>query len=260
MFWARIADVVEIAGLEELRGILGEMERGVFFGGAGVSTESGIPDFRSESSQKLALEKFGVPPETLLSIDFARKDPVTFHKYFRNHIVNRDAKPNAAHFALAKLEAEGRLSGIVTQNIDGLHQLAGSKNVFELHGSVQRHYCEHCLKNYSLDWTFDPANCREPERVVLVCPACGGWVRPDVVLYGEELPDAACVGAANVLRQADVLIVGGTSLVVYPAAAFLRYFRGDTRVLINLSKTSFNEQADLVINAPIGQVLADVLC
>ncbi|MDR2703199.1 MAG: NAD-dependent protein deacylase [Cellulomonadaceae bacterium] len=247
------------AGIAELADILGYTRRGVFFGGAGVSTESGIPDFRSQASEELAEELFGLPPEILLSIEFARKDPVTFHRYIREHIIDTAAKPNAAHLALAKLEADGRLAAVVTQNIDGLHQLAGSQNVYELHGSLQRNYCEGCAAKYSLDWVLDPANCREPDQVVPVCPKCGGWVRPDIVLYGEALPENAMLGAVAAINDADTLIVGGTSLVVYPAANFLHYFKGHTRVLINLGPTGYDSHADLVISAPIGEVLGEVI-
>jgi NAD-dependent deacetylase len=240
----------------ELADVFGYMRRGVFFGGAGVSTESGIPDFRSEATLELAEELYGHPPEELLSIEFARQNPVTFHRFFR------EAKPNPAHLALARLEAEGKLAAVVTQNIDGLHQQAGSRNVFELHGSVWRHHCVECGARYGLDWTFDPSNCRAPERIIPVCQAvvggetCGGWVRPNVVLYGEALPDAAVSGAVEAIREADVIVVGGTSLVVYPAAGLLGYFQGHTRAIINLEQTPYDDEADLVIHAPIGEVLA----
>jgi NAD-dependent deacetylase len=252
------SELVESQAME-LADILGYTLRGVFFGGAGVSTESGIPDFRSEASQKLTIELFGLPPEQILSIEIARENPVTFHNYFREHLVDRDARPNSAHLALAELESYGRLSAIVTQNIDGLHQMAGSQQVIELHGSVHRHYCEKCGAKFSLDWTFDPDNCRPPERVVPACPNCGGWVRPDIVLYGEPLPAQALEAAKEVIQQADVLIIGGTSLVVYPAAGYLGYFQGHTRIIINLEETPFDDIADLVIHAPIAQVLGTTI-
>jgi NAD-dependent deacetylase len=241
------------------------MKRGVFFGGAGVSTESGIADFRSEDTQDIAEELFGFPPEVILSIEFARYNPVTFHRYFREHLVDRDARPNAAHKALSLLEYRGTLAAVVTQNIDGLHQQAGSRTVLELHGSVWRHYCVDCNARYTLDWTMNPVNCRAPERVVPTCPAvigttvCGGWVRPDVVLYGEPLPSTIVAAAAEAIRTADVMIVGGTSLVVQPAAGLLGYFRGHTRAIINFDETAFDAQADLVIHAPIGKTLAAAL-
>ena len=236
---------------EELREIIENGKKIVFFGGAGVSTESGIPDFRSETGLYNAQQNYGMSPEEMLDIDFFEKDPVRFFDYYKNNLIARDAKPNDAHIALAKLEEQGKLSAVVTQNIDGLHQLAGSRNVYELHGSVLRNRCRWCGKSFGLDYIMDEANCRNG---VPYCP-CGGIIKPEVVLYGEMLDEDCINGAVRAISQADVLIVGGTSLVVYPAAGFVHYFRGNKLVVINKSSTGIDSSADLVIHDPIGQVL-----
>ncbi len=239
---------------EELKKIIDESQNIVFFGGAGVSTESGVPDFRSENGLYHAKQTYGRSPEEMLSIDFFDEDTETFYDYYKKNLIATWAKPNKAHLALAKLEEMGKLSAVVTQNIDGLHQAAGSKVVYELHGSVMRNRCRVCGKPYSLDYILDENNCR---RGVPKC-SCGGTVKPDVVLYGEMLDDDCVRGACNAIRRADTLIIGGTSLVVYPAAGFVHYFRGNKLVVINKSDVALSG-ADLVINAPIGEVLGECL-
>lgn len=232
----------------------------VFFGGAGVSTESGVPDFRSETGLYNAMESYGRPPEEMLSHSFFLREPDTFFDYHKHNMIYPDVKPNRAHLALARLEREGKLAAVVTQNIDGLHQMAGSKTVHELHGSVQRNYCLKCGARYGVDYILDEANCVDPSgenktRWVPYCEKCGGMVRPDVVLYEEPLNEEVTGAAIRAIIEADVLIVGGTSLVVYPAAGLINYFQGDRLVLINKSATAYDHQADLVIHEPIGQVL-----
>ena len=225
-----------------------ESDNIVFFGGAGVSTESGIPDFRSVDG--LYHQKFDYPPETILSHSFFYSHTEEFYRFYREKMLPLEAKPNAAHLALAKLEQEGKLKAIVTQNIDGLHQKAGSKRVYELHGSVLRNYCTRCGAFYDVDYI---ANSTGVPR----CEKCGGIVKPDVVLYEEGLDEEVLSGAVNAIRHADTLIIGGTSLVVYPAAGLIRYFRGDHLVVINMQPTGADAQADLCIAKPIGQVLSE---
>lgn len=237
----------------ELKKIIDESKNIVFFGGAGVSTESGIPDFRSEKGLYNAVQNYGRSPEELISYSFFRRDPESFYAYYRENLIYPDVKPNKAHLALADLEAKGKLSAVVTQNIDGLHQLAGSKNVLELHGSVLKNYCMDCGTKYDLDYIMDM------EQKVPLCSKCGGVVRPDVVLYEEALDDEVVGAAVNAIAQADTLIVGGTSLVVYPAAGLINYFRGDNLILINKSATQYDGQAKLVINESIGKVLGQVV-
>jgi len=224
----------------------------VFFGGAGVSTESGIPDFRSESGLYKARQVYGYPPEELLSHRFFTRHRELFFRYYRENLIARDARPNAAHIALAKLEACGLLGAVVTQNIDGLHQAAGSVNVLELHGSNWRQVCVKCRARYDLDYIL-------AQQGVPRCAACGGAVRPDVVLYGEQLDGGVMAAAAEAIAGAELLIVGGTSLAVYPAAGLLRYFNGEHVALINKGETPYDAQADLVIHEAIGQVMGKVL-
>jgi len=228
----------------------------VFFGGAGVSTESGVPDFRSEKGLYNAVQKYGHSPETMLSYSFFMENTEMFYDYYKNNLIYREALPNKAHMALAALEKAGSLKAVVTQNIDGLHQLAGSRRVFELHGSVLRNYCMKCKSEYDLDYIMAPANCRGS---IPICSACGGTVRPDVVLYEEALNGSVIGGSIHAIQNADLLIVGGTSLVVYPAAGLIDYFKGSALVLINKTKTSYDSQADLVINDAIGEVLGKVV-
>ena len=240
---------------DELKKMIEESERIVFFGGAGVSTESGIPDFRSEKGLYNAKQEYGRSPEEMLSAHFFRSDPVTFYDYYKKNLIATWAKPNEAHLALARLEERGKLKAVVTQNIDGLHQMAGSKAVYELHGSVHRNYCTRCHKFYDLDYILNEDNCRDG---VPYC-SCGSIVKPDVVLY-EEMLDEDCIRkSVDAISKADMLIIGGTSLAVYPAAGFIHYFRGKHLVVINMSATAMDSEADLVIRDPIGQVLKEAV-
>ncbi|SMC47873.1 NAD-dependent deacetylase [Papillibacter cinnamivorans DSM 12816] len=221
----------------------------VFFGGAGVSTESGIPDFRSVDG--LYSQKYAYPPEVMLSHTFFENRPEEFFRFYREKMIFTDARPNAAHLKLAQWEREGKLSAVVTQNIDGLHQAAGSRNVYELHGSVHRNYCVRCGKKYDLDYVL-----RSPD-IVPRC-ACGGMVRPDVVLYEEVLDGEVMNKAARAISKADLLIVGGTSLVVYPAAGLIRYYSGDKLVIINKTPTLSDSGADYIMEGKIGEILSQV--
>ncbi|MGM0385081.1 MAG: NAD-dependent protein deacylase [Actinomycetota bacterium] len=238
--------------VDSLREIIASARNIVFFGGAGVSTESGIPDFRSADGLYAAQSTFGHAPEDILSHQFFEERPDVFFDYYVHQILHLDAQPNAAHRALSRLEDEGRLRAVVTQNIDGLHQLAGSRTVHELHGSVLRNRCRDCGEAY--DVAAIVAGAASPGGVPR-CDRCGGVVRPDVVLYGEMLDDGVVAAAVEAIRAADVLIVGGTSLVVYPAAGLVNHFRGDRLVLINRDATPYDGFAHLVIRAPIGQAL-----
>lgn len=240
-------DTIDAKQIAELSERIERAKRIVFFGGAGVSTESGIPDFRSSDGVFKAIEAFGYPPETLISHDFFMEHTETFYQYYRRFLLAPDARPNDAHKALARLAARGKLSAVVTQNIDNLHQAAGSKRVLELHGSVYRNYCMRCHRAYSLDDILAMDN-------VPRC-ACGGLIKPDVVLYGEGLDERVLTESIEEISRADMLIIGGTSLVVYPAAGLADYFRGRDLVVINLAKTSRDSRAQLTINAPIGRVL-----
>lgn len=219
----------------------------VFFGGAGVSTESGIPDFRSTDG--LYNQQYDYPPETIISHSFYVKKPKEFYRFYKNKMLFPEAKPNRAHMALAKLEREGKVKAVVTQNIDGLHQAAGSREVLELHGSVHRNYCTRCGRFYSFDDILKADG-------VPVCD-CGGVLKPDVVLYEEGLDQDVIQRSVEYISRADVLIIGGTSLTVYPAAGLIDYYRGSKLVLINKSVTSRDGQADLVICDSIGKVLGD---
>jgi len=246
---------------EKLKSLIESARRIVFFGGAGVSTESGIPDFRSEKGLYKAQSEFGRRPEDIISYSFFVRDPDTFFHYHKENLIYPDARPNAAHLGLAGIERSGKDISIVTQNIDGLHQMAGSGTVYELHGSVLRNYCVKCGIKYDLDYAMDPANCVKSgsdSKWIPWCSVCGGMVRPDVVLYEEGLDGAVISAATDAIARADLLIVGGTSLVVYPAAGFLNYFRGDALVLINMSATSVDGRADLVIRRPIGEVFSEL--
>ena len=237
---------------ERLKEIINNSENIVFFGGAGVSTESNIPDFRSESGLYNAKQRYGRSPEEILSHSFFTRHTDVFFDYYKNNLIYTDARPNKAHRALAKLEAEGKLKAVVTQNIDGLHQKAGSRTVFELHGSVLRNYCMDCGEFYDLDYVMDDENC---EGNIPKCRKCGGIVKPDVVLYEEALDEDCMMGAIRAIQQADTMIIGGTSLVVYPAAGLIRYFGGKKLVLINKQATPYDGQADLVIHDSIGKVM-----
>lgn len=221
----------------------------VFFGGAGVSTESGIPDFRSVDG--LYNQKYQYPPEHILSHTFYRENPEEFYRFYRDKMLCLDAKPNMAHIKLAELEKAGKLKAIITQNIDGLHQKAGSKNVLELHGSVHHNFCEHCHKFFDAEYILHSTG-------VPKCDACGGPIKPDVVLYEEGLDNDVIEQALYYISHADMLIIGGTSLVVYPAAGLVRYYNGHKLVLINKSSTDMDSSADLVIKEPIGQVFSHI--
>ena len=232
--------------IEKLRGMIKNSDKIVFFGGAGVSTESGIPDFRSVDG--LYNQQWDYPPETILSHSFFMKKTEEFYRFYRAKMLCPNAEPNAAHLKLVQLEREGKLTAVVTQNIDGLHQAAGSKKVYELHGSVLRNYCMKCGKFHSVEFIMNSTG-------VPTCE-CGGVVKPDVVLYEEGLDDSVVNGAVNAIAEADMLIIAGTSLNVYPAAGLVRYFRGNDLVIINMSPTGMDSSADLLICGRIGEVLS----
>ena len=234
--------------IEKLQKMIDESERIVFFGGAGVSTESGIPDFRSVDG--LYNQKYDYPPETILSHTFYIKRPDEFFRFYRDKMLFTDAKPNAAHIALAKLEEAGKLTAVVTQNIDGLHQAAGSKKVLELHGSVLRNYCEKCNKFYDINAVLTSSG-------VPTCE-CGGRIKPDVVLYEEGLDQNTLSESVRAISEADMLIIGGTSLAVYPAAGLIDYYHGNKLVLINKTPTARDTMANLVITDSIGEVFSQI--
>ena len=235
--------------LETLKNWIDNSDNIVFFGGAGVSTERGIPDFRSVDG--LYNQQYDYPPETILSHSFCMRKPEEFYRFYRNKMLFPNAEPNRAHKALAKLEKMGKLKAVVTQNIDGLHQKAGSREVLELHGSVLRNYCTRCGKFYGLDAILNSTG-------VPKC-TCGGTIKPDVVLYEEGLDQETIEKSVKYIANADVLIIGGTSLTVYPAAGLIDYYRGHKLVLINKSVTPMDNRADLVISGPIGEVLGDAV-
>ncbi len=239
--------------IEKLKEIVDGSSKIVFFGGAGVSTESNIPDFRSETGLYKTKNNFTYPPEVMLSHSFFMKNTEDFFDFYKKKMVYKAAKPNDAHIALAKLEEIGKLTAVITQNIDGLHQMAGSKNVLELHGSILKNYCMKCGKSFDLDYVMNS------KESIPYCDACGKIVKPDVVLYEEELNMDVMYSAIKHIQEADTLIVGGTSLVVYPAAGLIQYFSGKNLVLINKAETSYDDKADLVIHDSIGKVLKKVL-
>ncbi len=224
----------------------------VFFGGAGVSTESGIPDFRSKDGLWHTQTKYHCTPEEVVSHSFYVRHPEQFYEFYFERMIFQDVQPNITHQVLAELEALGKLKAVVTQNIDSLHQLAGSKTVYELHGSVLRYDCQRCGKRYDLAYAADPAH-RNANSHIPRC-TCGGELKPDVVLFEEGLDQTVIEGAVRAIQQADMLIVGGTSLVVYPAAGLINYYRGKKLVLINRDETSYDRQADLVIHESLGKV------
>lgn len=234
--------------VEKLQQMIDESNSIVFFGGAGVSTESGIPDFRSVDG--LYHQKYDYPPETILSHTFYRRNPSEFFRFYKDKMLCPSAKPNAAHKKLAELEKAGKLKAVVTQNIDGLHQAAGSRTVYELHGSVLCNYCEKCGKFYDSQYILN-----SPE--IPACE-CGGTVKPDVVLYEEGLDQDTLTNAIHAIASADMLIIGGTSLVVYPAAGLIDYYKGNKLVVINKAPTSRDAMADLVISGPIGEILSQI--
>ena len=235
--------------LETLRTWINESDNIVFFGGAGVSTESGIPDFRSVDG--LYHQQYDYPPETILSHTFFRRNTEEFYRFYRAKMLVLDAKPNAAHKKLAEWEQQGKLKAVVTQNIDGLHQTAGSKVVYELHGSVHRNYCQKCGAFYDARYMLESTG-------IPRCEKCGGLIKPDVVLYEEGLDQATINGAVHAISQADVLIIGGTSLTVYPAAGLIDYYNGNKLVLINKSVTPMDSRADLLVQGPIGAIFSQL--
>lgn len=235
--------------LETLKKRIDNSDNIVFFGGAGVSTESGIPDFRSVDG--LYNQQYDYPPETILSHTFFRRNTEEFYRFYRAKMLALDAKPNAAHKKLAQWEQEGKLKAVVTQNIDGLHQAAGCKMVYELHGSVHRNYCQKCGAFYDARYMLE-------SKGIPKCEKCGGIIKPDVVLYEEGLDDATMRGAIRAISQADVLIIGGTSLTVYPAAGLIDYYNGNKLVLINKSVTPMDSRADLLVQGPIGEIFSQL--
>lgn len=235
--------------IKTLREWVNDSKRIVFFGGAGVSTESGVPDFRSVDG--LYNQKYDYPPETILSHTFYRRKPDEFYRFYKDKMLYMDVKPNAAHLKLAEWEKEGKLSAVVTQNIDGLHQAAGNKIVYELHGSVHRNYCEEC-------GAFYDAMYMKNSDGVPKCEKCGGPIKPDVVLYEEGLDQKTMMGAIKAISEADMLIIGGTSLAVYPAAGLIDYYEGDRLVLINKTPTPRDRQADLVLCGAIGEIFSQL--
>lgn len=237
----------------ELKSAIESSNNIVFFGGAGISTESNIPDFRSEVGLYKTKNNYSYPPEVMLSHSFFVSHTEDFFDFYRSKMIYKDAKPNPAHYALAKLEKMGKLSAIVTQNIDGLHQIAGSKNVLELHGSIHRNFCSKCKKSFDLNYIINS------KSSVPKCDVCGGIIKPDVVLYEESLNTDTINASIKYISRADLLIIGGTSLVVYPAAGLIDYFNGNNLVLINKSSTSCDSKANIVIHDSIGKVLGSII-
>lgn len=235
--------------IRQLKEIIDQTDNLVFFGGAGVSTESGIPDFRSVDG--LYNMKYKYPPETIISHTFFVRRPEEFYEFYKDKMMALDAKPNKAHEKLAQWEREGKCKAVVTQNIDGLHQMAGSQKVYELHGSIHRNYCTKCHKFFDAAYVKNSEGCP-------VCDECGGLIKPDVVLYEEGLDNETVSNAIYAISHADVMIIGGTSLAVYPAAGMIDYFKGSHLILINKSETARDSQADLVINDSIGEVLGQL--
>lgn len=238
----------EQGNILKLKAMIEASDNIVFFGGAGVSTESGIPDFRSETGIYNTVHKYGCSPEQILSHSYFMRKPEIFYDFYKTTMIYTDAEPNDAHKALARLEAMGKLKAVVTQNIDGLHQKAGSKAVYELHGTIMKNYCMKCGAPYDLEYVIQSDG-------VPRCEKCGGMVKPDVVLYEEGLDDTTIRKSVRAIAEADVLIIGGTSLNVYPAAGFINYYQGNKLVLINKSETPYDVKADLLIHDSIGKVL-----
>ena len=235
--------------IQQLQQFVDESSYIVFFGGAGVSTESGIPDFRSTDG--LYHMKYHYPPEQIISRSFFEKDPEEFYRFYRDKMLWPEAQPNPAHEKLAQLEQEGKLKAVITQNIDGLHQMAGSRRVLELHGTVHRNYCQKCGAFYDARYMLESTG-------IPRCEKCGGLIKPDVVLYEEGLDQATINGAVHAISQADVLIIGGTSLTVYPAAGLIDYYNGNKLVLINKSVTPMDSRADLLVQGPIGEIFSQL--
>lgn len=240
--------------IAELQKMIDQSSNIVFFGGAGVSTESGIPDFRSTDG--LYNQQWAFPPEEIISSSFFYKNTAEFYRFYREKLLVSGIKPNDAHKKLAELEAKGKLKAVITQNIDGLHQKAGSKNVFELHGSTLRNYCTKCHKFFTDEYIKNHSD----SKGIPLCDKCSSIIKPDVVLYGESLDDKTVEGSINAISAADLLIIGGTSLTVYPAAGLIRYFKGENLVLINKSPTASDHVANLIIHDSIGKVLKQITC
>ncbi len=238
--------------IQKLKKWVEESNNIVFFGGAGVSTESGIPDFRGETGIYQTISEYGINPETILSHTFFENNKEVFFDYCKKHLVFPDAKPNAAHYGLAELEKQGKLKAVITQNIDNLHQAAGSKNVLELHGTLYKNYCIKCGKKFDIDYVLNSDG-------VPKCDKCGGVVRPDVVLYEESLDMDVMQKAVNYIASCDMLIIGGTSLAVYPAAGLINYYNGNKLVLINKSTTNLDNRADLALHMNIGEVFSKIM-
>ncbi|WMT43579.1 NAD-dependent protein deacylase [Paenibacillus sp. D2_2] len=238
--------------IEQLADWIKESQRIVFFGGAGISTESGIPDFRSAAGIYQTETASPYSPEEILSRPFFNRHPEVFYDFYKTKMIHMEAKPNPAHRCLAKLEQAGKLTHIITQNIDGLHQMAGSKKVLELHGSIHRNYCMNCQQSHSLDEVMQSSS------VVPICHVCGGIVKPDVVLYGENLDNQVLAESIQAIASADMLLIGGTSLTVQPAAHLITYFIGKRTVLLNASPTAYDHHAELLITEPIGSVMNEV--
>lgn len=239
--------------INEFAEMIRASRKAVFFGGAGVSTESGVKDYRSEDGLYNTVKEYGVSPEEILSHTFFINNPETFYDFYYKYFLEINVEPNKAHYALAELESRGKLSSVITQNIDGLHQKAGSKNVIELHGTTSRHYCPQC------GTAFPVEKIRELKGKVPKCEKCGAVIKPEVVLYEEPLNEAVVEKAIDEISSADLLIIGGTSLAVYPAAMYIRYFRGDNIVLINKGETQYDGTADLIFRESIGQVLSETV-
>lgn len=242
---------------EDLKKIIDESENIVFFGGAGVSTESGVPDFRSENGLWNAKTRFNCTPEEIVSHTFFMNRTNDFYEYYMQNLIFPDVKPNITHYALAKLEEMGKLKAIVTQNIDGLHQAAGSKEVYEIHGTISKAHCMKCNKEYPLEYTLDKSNWAEGTYTPLC--ECGGILKPDVVLYEEPLSDELTMKSVKAISEADTLIIGGTSLIVYPAASFIQFFKGKHLILINKQETPFDAKAEMVIHDSLGEVFSNVV-
>lgn len=239
--------------IKRFKEMVSECNKIVFFGGAGVSTESGVKDFRSEDGIYKTVTKYKISPETILSRSFFLQNPKVYYDFHYNFFLKDEVEPNKAHKALSRLEKDGKLSAVITQNIDGLHQAAGSKNVIELHGTVLKNYCMKCSADFSAE------DIKELKGEVPYCKECGGLVRPGIVLYEEPLDNDTTVAAVKAISDADMLIIGGTSLAVYPAAAYINYFNGKYSVLINRDETPFDNKADIVFREKIGTVLSDLI-
>ncbi len=247
--------------ISKLKNIIKNENNIVFFGGAGVSTESNIPDFRSEKGLYNAVNKYGFPPEKIISHSFFKTNTEIFYKYYKENLIYQKAEPNIAHIKLAQLEKDNKLKAVITQNIDNLHQKAGSKNVLELHGNVYRNYCTYCNEAYNLDYILNNKNCIDKngnQTSIPFCKKCKNIVKPDVVLYEEALNEDIISQTIKAIMSANTLIIGGTSLSVYPAASLIKYFSGENLILINKSQTQYDDIANLIFNTSIGEVLGQI--